>query len=355
VIILRYFTRELVVATAAISCGLFLIIVGARFSLYLDQAASGDIAPEVVFVILAYRVPQIATLIVPVGFFFAVLIAYGRMYVDSEMVVLSSCGFSKRRLVTYTLLPAGIIAAVVGLMTLYVIPNSEAAADRIIAEQRNRSELEVLPAGRFQQVNDERPFTIYFENFANNRTQIEQIFIAEMADNRAGNGQLSVVTARVGKDERDPTTGHRYLVLQDGHQYVGRPGSLDYQVSSFDSLRQFLKARDPSVARFREEYASTQALLETDHPAYKAELQWRLSIPVLVIVLALLAVPLSYTNPRHGRFLKTVPSLILVMFYLALLLVARNGIEDETMSVYPGLAWVRFITKRPRTSSKSRP
>src|SRR5690606_22255375 len=111
--------------------GLLLLTVGNRFSGYLNDAINGDLAAEVVFLILALRIPDLLMLIVPICFFLAILFAYGRLYMDSEMVVLSSCGFSKLRLVGYTMLPAAVVAMVVTGLTMFVSPYTKKKADDI--------------------------------------------------------------------------------------------------------------------------------------------------------------------------------------------------------------------------------
>src|SRR5690606_3717652 len=132
---------------------------------------------------------------------------------------------------------------------------------------------------------------------------ILNIFIAEPPVRP--DSEVSVIRARSATDEVNYSTGDRYLVLSEGYQYVGRPGRAEYQELKFDRMGPFLPARDVRQLRsYREEYASLGARLSSDQPAFKAELQWRLSLPIFVFVVAMIAVPLSHTNPRRGRFWK---------------------------------------------------
>ena len=73
---------------------------------------------------------------------------------------------------------------------------------------------------------------------------------------------------------------------------------------------------------------ATGALMSSTLPSHVATLHWRLSVPVLVLVVALLAIPLSKTDPRQGRFAKTLPAVILYMVYLVSLSGARGLVED---------------------------
>lgn len=343
-IILRYFTREILVSTLVISAGLLLLTVGQRFSGYLGDVVNGDLAAQAVFVILAFRIPDLLMLIVPICFFLSILLAYGRLHMDSEMVVLSSCGFSKLRLVGYTMLPAAIVASLVAGLTVFVSPYTIKKADDIIVQQRNRSELEILTAGRFQSVRKDDTTTYFFERFSADGGEILNVFIAERPNAGDENKPVSVIRAVAANDEINFATGNRFLVLNDGYQYVGTPGQPDYQAVKFDSFGQFLPARTIETAPiYKEEYASLATLLDMDRLQYKAELQWRLSLPLFVFVIALIAVPMSHTNPRYGRFLKIFPGFILAVFYLGGLTVARSYVEQGSIPVSIGLWWVHLV------------
>lgn len=81
----------------------------------------------------------------------------------------------------------------------------------------------------------------------------------------------------------------------------------------------------------------TQELLGSSEPKIQSELQWRLSMPILVLVVTLIAVPLSRVNPRQGRFLKLLPAILLYMAYLALLIGARSALDKGRISPAVGL------------------
>jgi lipopolysaccharide export system permease protein len=61
--------------------------MSSRFVQYMADAAEGKIDPNVIFAIMGYRMPGFLELILPLAFFLAVLLSYGRMYQDSEMTV----------------------------------------------------------------------------------------------------------------------------------------------------------------------------------------------------------------------------------------------------------------------------
>lgn len=71
-----------------------------------------------------------------------------------------------------------------------------------------------------------------------------------------------------------------------------------------------------------------------------AEMQWRLSVPIATVLLALLAVPLSRSRPREGRYGRIAIGLLVFIIYLNLLSAAKAWTEEGAISPMLGLWWV---------------
>ena len=121
-IVFRYLSREVLQTLAAVSGVLLLIIMSGRFIKYLAQAAAGQLDSGVLLMIMAYRLPGFMVLILPLGMFLGILLAYGRLYLDSEMTVLSATGISDRKIIGYTQGPALLIMLIVGLLSFWIAP-----------------------------------------------------------------------------------------------------------------------------------------------------------------------------------------------------------------------------------------
>ena len=148
-IIFRYLAKEVLTSMIAVSTILLLIIMSGRFVRYLAQAAAGKLDAEVLLTLMSYRLPEYLELILPLGLFISILLAYGRLYVDSEMTVLSACGMSERRLVAYTLIVGLIVASVVGVFSLSLGPKGVKAAAVLLTEPRSRTAFALFPPARF--------------------------------------------------------------------------------------------------------------------------------------------------------------------------------------------------------------
>lgn len=340
-IVFRYLAREVLVSMAAVSAVLLLFIMSSRFVKYLAEAAAGKLASGVLFAIMGYRLPGFLELILPLGLFLAILFAYGRLYMDSEMTVLSACGMSQKRLLAYTLVPALGVAVVVAGLSMFVSPIGVERAEAILSEQRKRTEFDSLTPARFEPMRDGRNIT-YAESLSSDRKRMLGVFMAEMADESAGGGSrdLAVIMAQSGNQVTREEGGQRYLVLHNGYRYEGRPGDADYRITRFAEYAQRLEqTRGVEKRKAKADSTPTRALLNSDQLVDQATLQWRLSIPILVIILTLMAVPLSKTNPRQGRYLKMIPAILLYIIYLVSLSSARGAIEDGRLPLQLGL-WV---------------
>ena len=341
-ILFRYLTREVFTNMFAVTLTLLVVVMSGRFVKYLAEAASGDLAPEVLFGIMFYRMPGFLELVLPLGLFISILLAYGRLYVDSEMTVMSACGLSISRLALYTLFPAMLTAGLVGLLTLYLGPAGMQKVQDIFAEAKNSSGLETLVAGRFR-VDERSGRVLYAESIGADRQQMLQVFSAEQV---AGDGgmDVGVIIAESGRVESNDDGSGRYLVMQRGYHYIGTPGELQLRAVSFEEFGQRLQSpARQSIRPTKSEARSTAELMDSSTLADRATLQWRLSLIVLVPIIALIALAMSRTNPRRGRYVQMLPAFLLYIAYLVLLNTVREAVETGTLSVYYGFWLVHAL------------
>lgn len=342
-IVFRYLSREVLVTLGAVSAVLLVIIMSGRFIKYLAQAAQGVLDPGVLFLIMGYRIPGFLQLILPLGLFLGFLLAYGRLYLDSEMTVLSATGVSQQRLTAYSMAPALLVALLVGWLSLGLAPQGVASVARILNEQDALTELDTLVPGRFQSMKDGSRVT-YSQELSDDRSELRGVFMSEKrfsADGRSERG-ITVLVAESGRQEIQ-ADGSRYLILENGYRYDGEPGEADYRAIRYDTYGVLLPKPEVSIEASEREAMPTRELFGSDDPRLQAELQWRLSIPLLVFVVTLLAVPLSRVNPRQGRFLKLLPAIFLYMAYLGLLIAARGALDKGRLPPALGLWWVHGV------------
>jgi lipopolysaccharide export system permease protein len=341
-IIFRYIAKDILVTTTAVTLILMLVIISSRFVKYLAQAAAGQLDANILFAIIGYRVPGFLELILPMAFFLAVLLVYGRMYVDSEMTVLYACGVSPSKMMFYTFIVACLVAVLVAWLSFSVSPTGLAKAEALLNAQNSRGEFDSLESGKFYSLRGGRGVT-YAEEVAEDGT-MQDIFLAEPGDKESEDPARVVVFAAKGQPQQDDGNDERYLVLDNGYRIRGVPGRTDFQITSFEQYGQRLAKPGPEERR-REKASTltTEQLISSDAPAHRAALQWRFSVPLLVLVVNLISVPLSRTTPRQGRFIKIFPAMIFYILYLLSLNSARGAIEEQNQVIPYGLWWTHLI------------
>lgn len=339
-IILRYLTREVLQTTAAVTTVLVAIIMSGRFVKYLSEAALGKFDPAVLFSIMYYRLPGFLELIFPLGFMVAILMAYGRLYADHEMTVLSSCGMSQRRLLAYTFVPGAIVATVVGMCSLWLTPLGLQKAEQIFEQQKNRSELDIVKPGRFQ-VSRTGEIVSYIEAQGEGQ-KLNGVF---MASTGVAKGEpLTTIKSESAQRITHEIYQQRYLQLNNGVRYQGRPGGVNYRVTRFDTLGQHLpEVADTSFKPKKVNSKLTNELWGDANLEKQAALQARVSAPLIIIIITILAVAMSYTTPRRGRYVMLFPAIVLYLVYLVLLNRARESIEAQTLAPAIGLWSVHLI------------
>jgi lipopolysaccharide export system permease protein len=140
------------------------------------------------------------------------------------------------------------------------------------------------------------------------------------------------------KDER-----RRFIELENGYRFEGNPGELKYTMTQFERYRALLDDQ-PVVARSAETDAKTTLqLMQSKNLEDIAALQWRLSLPMLVPIVALIALALSETSHRRGRFIKMLPALLIYIVYLIVLSTARSSLEKGRLPVMPGIFVVHLV------------
>ena len=344
-IVLRYLARELIQGWLAISGVLLLIVVSGRFIKYLQQAATGELKPEFLFAIMGYRLPGFLEIILPLGLFLSILLAYGRMYVDSEMVVLEACGMSRNRLLGYTMVPGIAIMLIVALISFVLSPWGAGNVERILNTQDAMTEFDTLTPGRFQSMENSGRVT-YAESLSPDKSRMVQVFIADRSQQKSNKpedeGRMTILLADSGRLQPDPETGKRYLLLNDGYRYDVAAGQPEGRLTQYDTYGIQMQSKDVRPVT-KENTLTTRELLGSDQLRRQAELQWRISLPLLIPFIILMALPLARVNPRQGRFMKLLPGVLLYLVYLSILIAARGAIEDGNLPASIGLWGVHGV------------
>lgn len=332
-IIFRYLTRQILQAVLALSLILLVVAVLGRLLKYLAQASQGQLDPSVLLLLMTYRLPDFLQLILPLALLLGILFAYGRMYAESEMTVLIACGLSTRRLLALTAASGALAMLLVAFLTLYLTPRALVETERLLESQRNLNEFDVMVPGLFQNISG-GVRTTYAESVTPNR--MDHVFMHESSSDR-----LILAESAIPYEDAQ---GGRFILFHNGSLTQGVSGAGEYSLTEFDELGVRLPPRELNFDLTLEEKAMGNGeLWRGGEPVHIAELQWRVSLILLVPVLVLLAVPLSRVSPREGQFGKLVPAILLYLAYFGLLLACRDLVADGKLSPWIGPWWVHAL------------
>ncbi len=336
--IFRYLFKEVSNNVVAVASMLLLIFLSARFVRYLGSAASGKYADTAIFYLILYRLPSFLEIILPLSLFLGIMLGYGRLYVESEMVVLQASGLSRRRLLAYTQGPAMIVTLMVAACSFYLTPNGYAKFEKLVKSPQATSSFNMLVSGSFKKMSQGN-MVVYSGGLSQDKKALEDVFVAYTPESNDNKG-LQIIKAKRGAVVSS-AQGHQYLEFYDGVQINGRLDQLDYSMARYESAGLLLRQhKQDDLLQYSVEAIPTSSLFH-DNPSLKeqAALQWRLFMPIMVPIMAMIALALSETSHRRGRYIKLLPGIVIFFLYLVLLGNARSQIEKGELSPAVGL-WV---------------
>ncbi|MEO8166486.1 MAG: LptF/LptG family permease, partial [Betaproteobacteria bacterium] len=84
-------------------------------------------------------------------------------------------------------------------------------------------------------------------------------------------------------------------------------------------------------------------LLADKSPDGHAELVWRIGLPISALVLSLLAIPMSFVNPRAGRSLNLMLAALLYMVYTNMLSIIQAWVAQQKIGMFVGMWAVHVV------------
>ncbi len=355
-VIFRYLSKQILQVMAAVTLILLIVGLTSRFIQYLGQAVAGELASEVLLLLMFYRLPDFFLVIVPLAFFLGILLVYGRMYAESEMVVLLGSGMSQRHLLALTFLTSIAVIIFMAAISLSIAPWGVRNTEQLKQNQEQLTEIDLIVAGQFQSFNDGSRVT-YAERtniVPEAGRQLGNVFVALSTESRE-NGQSDarsetapprILLAQNARPVIDIETGARFMRLENVYQYDGTPGQGDFSIAQFDVQSILLPEPTEFEEILEEESLATLDLIGSDQAEHQAEFQWRLSTILLIPVITLIAVPMSQVDPRQGRYSKLISAAIIYATYFLLLQLTRDMVAEGELNAAVGLWWVHalFIT-----------
>ena len=390
-ILRRYMTQQVASTTALVLGFLVVMMLGGRLIRYFGIAAEGRLDVSLLFTIIGYNLPYFLELILPLAFFIALMLVFGRLYVDQEMAVINASGVSRGKLAR--LMTPLILALFVGEASLSIIgkPWGVRSSEAVWQQQALTSAFDLIRPNEFISSGN---YHLYVGSLSDDKKKLQDVILIQSEPAKKGTDNKDTVTNTTAKDvsnaidsdtaeqvgisdipkdiinsgakdiSKDTITlakraeqvdtgnsGVTQLDLFQGRRYEVGAGSLKYNQVAFDRYRITLTESSKEV--ITEDNIETQPIgplwqaATSSSPsgtnsamrAAQGELGYRLALPWLMIIAPMLAVPLAQVRPRQGRWLRLFPSILLFVSCALGIISLKNAVSKDSISVW-AYAWL---------------
>ncbi len=325
----RSLLREFGQLALAVFATLFAVTITTQLIRFLGQAASGKVLSEAVVALLGFSALNYLPVLLSLTLFVTVLMTLSRSYRDSEMVIWFGSGLSLTAWIRPVLLFAAPLVLLIATLSLFLSPWATGKSEDYRRLMEARDEASRVAPGIFREApTADRVF--FVEEIAGDETNVQNVFIAQMRE-----GKLAILTSKRGFRET-ARNGDRFVVLLDGRRYDGVPGTNDYKVMNFERYAIRIEARDPQSDPGSTRALPTTKLMRERTSANLAELLWRIGLPLSALTLSVLAIPLSFVNPRASRSVNLIFALLTYMVYSNLISIVQAWVAQGRLSFSTG-------------------
>ncbi len=331
----RYVGKEILAAFLTVMLIMVVMVMSTEAVHLLSWVANGRISSTALLPLLGNGVLNYSVMMMPLSLLLGIMLAYGRLYQDSEMTAMQAAGIgpaSCYRPLLLVLLPCTLLLL---LLNLYAVPHIAQQRDSIVNAEKNRAELSTLSAGRFNPARNGNSI-FFLESQSADRKHMQNVFQRQEIDN-VEHVDIAMTA------ENHIEAGRSYLLLKDGWHYIGTAGSYDYRTIKYGEYGVYMPHPDPVAGSSSLEALSSLSLWQSNDLEQQAELQWRITVPVAMFILCLMALPLSYTTPRSGRYARLALAILFYLVYANLLGVGVAWIIQQRVPLWVGTWWVHIV------------
>jgi len=321
----------------AVMVVVLLIFFSLRFVRVLADVAAGTLPAELVLTLLSLQLLKNIDTILPLAVFFSVLLAFGRLYRDHEMVAMTASGIGQAKLTRFLMVIAPVLFIINAGCSLYLSPWASAKVDNIRHSAENRSELSLLAAGRFVESRD-GGLIMYVEELSEDQRELKNVFVQTR-----NNSRKTVLSSETGYRYIDENTGDEFMVMVNGYRYEGEPGQDDYRITQFGKHAVRVEEKSVDTTSVRRSAKTTPFLWSSPSLRDTAELQSRIIVPFATVALMLLAVPLSRVNPREGQYGRLFTAVFIYVIYNSLFGATYNWIGRGKLTPFIGMWWLPVL------------
>ena len=343
-IISRYLLSNLILFFLAITFIIGLIVFGNQFILTVQESISFGIPIKELMPLIGFNMLRDIPIILTLSLFLSIIITISQLYKNSEAVVMNSIGLGDRAFMNLIKPIVFFTFIIIFYLSIFAVPWAKQQKSYAEDETVNASEFSFITEGKFESFKNGEIVFYASESTVTDiagEQNMEEIFIYALDDESP-----VVVLASNAKKYTDVKNDSIYLRLQDGTRYEGLPGDKNINILNFEKYDLEIVSGDiqKSIVSFSEiEEKNTIDLLREGGVIANAEIQWRISQPISVLILSIFGIFLGKSSPRTGKGINLIVGLVIFMLYNNALLVAKSAIESGQLSPLIGMWSIHLL------------
>ncbi len=314
------------------------IVVAQRGVVVFRLASKGIIPNDSILTILVFSLLKYLPILLTLTLFLTILLTLSRWFRDSEMMIWFSSGLGLTSFIRPILFFSLPIILLIGFLSLYLSPWATQKSEEYKAGLKNRDELATISPGSFKE-SKSKDRVFYVEGFGDLGSKVKNVFVQSEQ-----NGKLGIIVSNEGSRVSTSTDKDEYIVLKKGKRYEVNHENNNFTEIKFDDYGFLVERKLPPIIDVNQvEAMPTALLLLTNGNREIAEFVWRVSLPISGIVLIILAIPLSFINPRSGRSVNIIIAIMIFAIYNNLMGVTQSYINLGKLNPYVGGAIVHAL------------
>jgi lipopolysaccharide export system permease protein len=302
--------------------------------------------------------------LLPIALFFGLILGLGTLHNDSEIVAMQASGISESRMIRPVVTLAIPLALVIAVLSIYVRPLAYTQSYQILSIAEASSDIDRIKAGQFYltrktaesdeavlseetalsggkaprseqktRSSGDRERAIFVEKISVDQA-LDRIFIRTRIDK-----ELQIVSAQTGNFIERPQSSYHLLELNHARIFKRVDNGPDL-FARIDHFTMNVTNEQPEPPGYKVKSIATAKLALSRKPKDRAEYQWRISTPITTLLLALLAIPLSRSRPRQGRFARLLFAFVIYAAYYNLMGVSETWVKQQ---VIINIWWVPLL------------
>jgi len=318
----KYLNKNILAVFIVFFLILSLILVGNQFFLVFSQSIKDGLFGFEIFPLILLKFIRDIPFILILSFSLSLIYSLNKLYKNSELTIISTAGVGEIeiiRMIKVLIIP---ITTIILVITFSIIPIVKSEIFLYKENAKLRPDYVFLKSGSFQNLRNNSTFFSQESKSDENGGQIlKNIFIHSRENNK-------VIISKSGQKILDSHNAI-FLELYNGKIYenLNLQENSPLSTSSFEILK--LNIFEPNknsyfISNNNSEHKSIKSLLFSWNNEDIIEFLYRVSIPIMFLIISFISVFLSKVNPRTGKNFSLGYGLILFLAYYNILIYVKK-------------------------------